>query len=111
MIVCIRLVTPLARHMFLGHEFWIPKNAKKTAAAYGFSWRTPVQKLGHGARPTESVERGEMNDLDFDRRIIAEYLDVKTDMILTETTPWVSRCFPCYNEAMKNKLSITQSTI
>lgn len=68
---------PLVRRDFLGHEFWVPKNAEKhLAAAYGSDWQTPKKDWDLFKDQQNLKPRAIIDDMAADRRAIEQYLRI-----------------------------------
>jgi len=68
----------LLRYEFLGHEFWVPKNAKEyLVVEYGPEW--VIDKTGWDTVKDQCniVPHGVVNDMADNRRAVADYLKVQ----------------------------------
>lgn len=70
--------SPLIKREFLGHKFWVPKQAEAhLAAAYGADWQTP-KKDWNLFRDQQNLKlRSTVNDMAADKQIIMQYLGIK----------------------------------
>lgn len=68
-------VKPLVRRKFLGHEFWVPKNAKEhLTAIYGKEWRKPKTDWDILRDQQNLVYYGLIKDMEAEMRITLQYL-------------------------------------
>lgn len=68
---------PLVRRKFLGHEFWVPKNAKKhLEAAYGPDWRKPKTDWDLFKDQYNLKLHGIIEDMASERHTVEKYLNI-----------------------------------
>lgn len=69
---------PLVRRKFLGHDLWVPKNAKQhLEAAYGPNWSTPKAKWDTMKDQYNLKSRGIIDDMATDRQAVEKYLNIR----------------------------------
>lgn len=69
---------PLVRRKLLGHEFWVPKQAKKhLVAAYGHDWRTPKRSWSVEKDQCNLGLRANMNNMQENRHLVEEFLKIR----------------------------------
>lgn len=69
---------PLVRREFLGHKFWVPKNAEQhLAVTYGADWQKPNKKWNLFNDQQNLKLRGVADDMTTDRQIIEQFLEIK----------------------------------
>lgn len=69
---------PLVRRDFLGHKFWVPKNAEAhLAAAYGLDWRKPKKDWVLFEDQENLKQQGIVDDMRADKLAIEKYLGIE----------------------------------
>lgn len=68
---------PLVRRKLLGHQFWVPKNAKKyLVATYGADWQIPKKQWDMFKDQQNLKLHGTIDDMASERQLVERYLKI-----------------------------------
>ena len=71
-------VKPLVRRSFLGHEFWVPKNATEhLRAIYGSAWRNPKKDWDTERDQQNMKLQGIVEDMASEMKVTMDYLKLR----------------------------------